>query len=84
MTPKLSAESEAILASHLATGLYPDEAAVLETALRHLDAEQKWKDYATAAIDEGLAQSERGKFVSAEELEALLDRYIHKSVEAGQ
>ncbi|QHN04601.1 hypothetical protein FTO74_15460 [Granulicella sp. WH15] len=78
MNLKLSAESEAFVAEQLASGQYPDEAAVVEAALRHLHAEQQWKAYAAAAIDEGLEQSERGKFVSAEEIEALLNKYIRE------
>jgi putative addiction module CopG family antidote len=84
MTIRLSAEAEAFLAAQLASGQYPDAAAVIEAALRHLEAEQEWKQYATAAIDEGLAQSERGKFVSPEEIEALLDKYVRKPLETGR
>lgn len=78
MTIHLSAEAEAFLTQQLASGLYPDASTVIEAALRHLEAEHKWKQYATATIDEGLAQAERGKFVSAEEIEVLLDRFIRK------
>jgi predicted transcriptional regulator len=84
MTIKLSPESEAFLATQVASGLFPDAESTIETALRHLDAEQQWKAYAASAIDEGLAQSERGTFVSAEEIEVLLDKYIRKPLEPGR
>ncbi len=84
MNLKLSAESEAFVAEQLASGQFSDEAAVVEAALRHLHAEQQWKAYAAAAIDEGLEQAERGKFVSAEEIESLLDKYVRKPVEPAQ
>ena len=78
MNLKLSSEAETFVQQQIAGGQYPDAASVIEAALRHMEAEQRWKNYAAAAIEEGVEQAERGKFVSAGEMEAMLDRFIRR------
>ena len=58
------------------SGVYQDAQAVVDRALEYFVAEEDWsttnRDEIAAAIEEGLAQAERGELYSEEESRQLL------------
>ena len=77
MTVDLNPEQERQVKALIDSGRYPDVQAVLDRALQDVFAEEDWfptnRDEIAAAIEEGLAQAERGELYTEEEVRSWMD-----------
>ncbi|MEO8596123.1 MAG: type II toxin-antitoxin system ParD family antitoxin [Candidatus Solibacter sp.] len=74
MTLELNPEQERRLAELLASGTYGSAQEIVDRAFEILLAEAEWfasnRDGIIAAIDEGLAEAERGELIDGDEVRA--------------
>ena len=77
MTVDLNPEQERRVKELIASGVYQDAQAVVDRALESVFAEEDWfttnRDEIAAAIEEGVAQAERGELYSDEEVRSWMD-----------
>jgi len=67
MNVSLTPELEKFVEDTVATGRYGSASEVVRAALRSLEQEQQWIEYAKRKIEIGLQQAAEGKFISEEE-----------------
>jgi predicted transcriptional regulator len=77
MTVDLNPEQERRVKALIDSGRYQDAQAVVDRALEDVFAEEDWfttnRDEIAAAIEEGLAQAERGELYTEEEVRSWMD-----------
>jgi len=78
MEVSLTPELEKFVNETVSSGRFKSPSDLVQASLRLLEAEDKWKEYARAKIEDGLEDVRQGKFVSQEEVEATLKKYIRK------
>ncbi len=73
MNVSLTPELEKFVADTVATGRYGSASEVVRSALRILEEEEQWKDYAREKIARGMEDARAGRFITKEQLLARLE-----------
>lgn len=79
MNVSLTPELEKFVADKVATGRYSSASEVVRTALRVLEEDEHWKDYAREKVARGIDDIKAGRVVSSEQLMARLEERKRKT-----